>query len=172
MAIRLGVSQATVLRAVARGTLKPAKTTRGGHRRFRPEDIDAVAQELRPNLGSDVHLISSGQAARLLGVSQPTVIRAVRDGRLQPDETTPGGHNRFVKERIQELAPLAVELVGTGGAALALGLTVQKVLRAVQLGTLSPAAITPGGHRRFAASHLSSNGVEKAGRDGLGHGLG
>jgi excisionase family DNA binding protein len=168
---RLGVSQATVLRAVARGTLKPARTTQGGHRRFRPEDIDALARALRPNLRTDAGLISTGPAARLLSVSQPTVIRAVRDGRLQPDETTPGGHHRFLEARIRELAPLAGELVSTGGAARALGLTVHKVLRAVHQGTLSPAAITPGGHRRFAVSHLAVNGGDQDGGDGLGHGV-
>ena len=169
---RLGVSQATVLRAVTRGTLKPAKTTRGGHRRFRPEDIDALARALRPNVGSDAHLISTGQAARLLGVSQPTVVRAVREGRLQPDETTPGGHHRFVEERIQELAPFTAELVGTGEAARALGLSVQEVLRAVHRGELNPAAITPGGHRRFAAANLTANGGSQTGSDGWSHGGG
>jgi excisionase family DNA binding protein len=182
VAIRLGVSQATVLRAVARGILKPALTTRGGHRRFHAEAVDALARALRPHVGGDVRLISTGQVARLLGVSQPTVVRAVREGRLQPDETTPGGHHRFVEARIRELAPFTSELVGTSGAARALGLTVQKVLRAVHQGQLSPVAITPGGHRRFAASHLSNHGgersigpvlnaqpVRQAGPDGWGH---
>ncbi len=117
-------------------------------------------------------MISTGQAARLLGVSQPTVIRAVREGRLQPDETTPGGHHRFVEERIRKLAPFTSDLVGISGAARALGLTVQKVLKAVHQGRLSPAAITPGGHRRFAASQISSNGGELARGDGLGQGVG
>ena len=49
--------------------------------------------------------------------------------------------------------------MGTGSAALALGLSVDKLLRAVHQGTVTPAAVTPGGHRRFAASQLSSNGV-------------
>ena len=40
-------------------------------------------------------LISTGEAARLLGVSQQTLNRAVRRGRLQPTLTTPGGHRRF-----------------------------------------------------------------------------
>ena len=40
-------------------------------------------------------LVSTGEAARLLGVSQPTLNRAVRRGRLRPTLTTPGGHRRF-----------------------------------------------------------------------------
>src|SRR5438128_1638565 len=76
VAARLGVSQATVSRAVAKGLLHPALITPGGHRRFRSEDIEAFA-------------------ARLLGVSQPTLNRAVRRGRLHATVTTPGGHRRF-----------------------------------------------------------------------------
>jgi hypothetical protein len=91
-----------------------------------------------------------------MAVSQHTVIRACRDGRLKPDETTPGGHLRFSEKRIRLLAPLTNELVGTAGAARALGLTVDKLLRAVHSGMVTPAAVTPGGHRRFAAAGLSS----------------
>ena len=153
---RLGISQATVLRAAARGILVPAEATPGGHLRFRLEDVGAMAGAPSPELGPSAKLISTGAAARLLGVSQHTVIRACREGRLRPDETTPGGHHRFSERRIQELAPLAAELVGTGGAARALGLTADKLRRAVQRGIVTPAAVTPGGHRRFAAEELAS----------------
>ncbi|HET9782279.1 MAG TPA: helix-turn-helix domain-containing protein [Candidatus Dormibacteraeota bacterium] len=90
LAARLGVSQATVSRAVARGLLQPAAVTPGGHRRF---------DELEPG---EPHngLISSSQAAELLGVSQPTLNRAVRKGRLRPTVTTPGGHRRFDRESL------------------------------------------------------------------------
>ena len=40
-------------------------------------------------------LLTTGEAARLLGVSQPTLNRAVRRGRLHATVTTPGGHRRF-----------------------------------------------------------------------------
>jgi excisionase family DNA binding protein len=156
VAKRLGLSQATVLRAVARGTLTPAETTPGGHHRFSPDDVKAFAMALSPKLSGSVKLISTGAAARLLGVSQHTVMRACREGRLVPDETTPGGHHRFSEKRIRKLAPTADDLIGSGGAARALGLTVGKLRRAVQQGTVTPAAITPGGHRRFAAADLSS----------------
>jgi excisionase family DNA binding protein len=153
---RLGVSQATVLRAVARGTLTPAKTTPGGHHRFRLDAIEALAGAPSPDLGPVTTFISTGGAARLLAVSQHTVIRACRDGRLKPDETTPGGHLRFSEERIRRLAPLANELKGTGETARVLGLTAGRLRRAVHDGTVTPATVTPGGHRRFAATDLVS----------------
>ena len=99
VAERLGVSQATVIRAVARGILPTAAITPGGHRRFRAQDIDALAWPPAGGRGR-AGMISTGQAARLLGVSQPTVIRAVQHGRLEPDKITPGGHYRFTPERI------------------------------------------------------------------------
>lgn len=94
MATRLGVSQATVARAVARGFLRPALVTPGGHRRFSEEDVEAYASSLQDE-PEGARLITTGEAARLLGVSQPTLNRAVRRGRLTPTLTTPGGHRRF-----------------------------------------------------------------------------
>jgi len=81
------VSQATVLRAVARGLLRPALVTPGGHRRFSAEGLQDDPDGAR--------LLTTGEAARLLGVSQPTLNRAVRRGRIHPTLTTPGGHRRF-----------------------------------------------------------------------------
>jgi excisionase family DNA binding protein len=154
---RLRVSQATVLRAVARRTLIPAETTPGGHHRFRLLDVVAYATAAAPNLISGTKLIGSREAARLLGLSQHTVIRACREGHLIADGVTPGGHHRFSETRIQALAPYACKLVGSGTAARTLGLTVDKLLRAVQRGAVTPATITPGGHRRFATAELSWN---------------
>ena len=94
MALRLGVSQATVARAVARGLLRPALITPGGHRRFSEVDVETYAASLQDE-PEGARLISTGEAARLLGVSQPTLNRAVRSGKLQPTLTTPGGHRRF-----------------------------------------------------------------------------
>jgi excisionase family DNA binding protein len=108
-------------------------------------------------------LISTGQTARLLGVSQHTVIRACREGRLEADEVTPGGHRRFSEARIRALSPADHDLVGTGGAARALGLTVSRLLRAVERGTVSLATVTPGGHRRFAADALSMTALHPNG---------
>jgi excisionase family DNA binding protein len=123
----------------------------GGHHRFRPEDVQAAGKALAPRVrGGNARLISTGQAARLLAVSQHTVIRAVKEGRLKPDETTPGGHHRFSEDRIWQMAPRVGVLVGIAGAARVLGISVDQVLRAVHQGTLQPVAVTPGGHRRFA----------------------
>jgi excisionase family DNA binding protein len=94
VAARLGVSQATVSRAVARGLLHPALVTPGGHRRFSEGDVEALAQNLQDE-PDGARLVTTGEAARLLGVSQPTLNRAVRNGRLRPTLVTPGGHRRF-----------------------------------------------------------------------------
>ena len=113
--------------------------------------------------------MSTSETARLLGVSQHTVIRACREGRLVPDEITPGGHRRFSPDRIHGLAPLAGDLVGTSGAARVLGLTADRLRRAVHQGTVTPAAVTPGGHRRFATAELASSAM-RTNRDGGGNG--
>jgi excisionase family DNA binding protein len=100
LANRLGVSRATVLRAVARGLLHPAAVTPGGHRRFL---IDDLADNLRASAeqpGRRPDLVSSSEAARLLGVSQPTLNRAVREGRVRPAAVTPGGHRRFAPSQL------------------------------------------------------------------------
>jgi len=76
---------------------KPAVVTPGGHRRFRPEDVEGFARR-----GTSVELVSSKEAARLLGVSQPTLNRAVRDGRVRPAAVTPGGHRRFAASELAE----------------------------------------------------------------------
>ena len=94
VAVRLGVSQATVSRAVARGLLRPALVTPGGHRRFNEKDVEAFAETLLDE-PEGARLVTTGEAARILGVSQPTLNRAVRKGRLRPTVTTPGGHRRF-----------------------------------------------------------------------------
>jgi excisionase family DNA binding protein len=91
LAQRLGVSRATVLRAVARGLLTPAVVTPGGHRRFLLEDAEGLA---RPEL------VTSRAAARLLGISQPTLNRAVREGKVRPTAVTPGGHRRFATSEL------------------------------------------------------------------------
>jgi len=97
LAQRLGISRATVLRAVARGLLKPALVTPGGHRRFLSEDVDGLESRLAID-----GLIGSSEAARLLGVSQQTLNRAVRNGSVRPAVITPGGHRRFTSSDIAE----------------------------------------------------------------------
>jgi excisionase family DNA binding protein len=101
LADRLGVSRATVLRAVAKGRLKPALVTPGGHRRFRAQDVEELGGLLTGD-GRSRELISSSEAARLLGVSQQTLNRAVREGRVRPAIVTPGGHRRFQSSDLVE----------------------------------------------------------------------
>jgi excisionase family DNA binding protein len=98
-AARLGVSQSTLLRAVARGWLIPALTTPGGHRRFRVHDVERLAAGL-PGPSTSPDLVRSSEAARLLGVSQHTVNRAAREGRLRSASITPGGHRRFATSEL------------------------------------------------------------------------
>src|SRR2546427_13254803 len=87
VALRLGVSQATVLRAVARGLLRPALITPGGHRRFSPKEVEAFADGL-PDDPDGARPGSPGEAARLPGGSQPTLKPASPPGRLRPTLTT------------------------------------------------------------------------------------
>jgi excisionase family DNA binding protein len=98
LADRLGVSRATVVRAVARGRLRPALVTPGGHRRFLPQEVEG----LQPGLSAEAPaLVGSAEAARILGVSQQTLNRAVRLGRLTPTAVTPGGHRRFAVSELE-----------------------------------------------------------------------
>ena len=40
-------------------------------------------------------LVTIGEASKVLGVSITTLRRWEKEGRLQPDEITPGGHRRY-----------------------------------------------------------------------------
>lgn len=68
--------------------------------------------------------LTTGEAAALLGVSKPTVVRAIQRGMLRPALVTPGLHRRFRREdvlafRASILAcptPVEVNLTGHGTA--------------------------------------------------------
>jgi excisionase family DNA binding protein len=45
-------------------------------------------------------LVSTGEAARRLGVNLRTLQRWVREGLIEPDWTTPGGHMRWDVDRL------------------------------------------------------------------------
>jgi excisionase family DNA binding protein len=111
-ATRLGVSRATVWRAVARGLLAPALVTPGGQRRFAPADVEALAASLERD-GHGPNLLSTGEAARMLGISQPTLNRAVRSGRLKAARVTPGGHRRFYRFELTTSLAFTLEEVAS-----------------------------------------------------------
>ena len=47
--------------------------------------------------------LSTSEAARWLGISKSTLIRAVNRGDIQPAFRTPGRHLRFTLEELQEI---------------------------------------------------------------------
>jgi len=83
--------------------LQPAVVTPGGHRRFLVEDFARQARSGSAGVG----LVGSSEAARLLGVSQPTLNRAVREGRVRAAAVTPGGHRRFATSELLEAVQAA-----------------------------------------------------------------
>ena len=44
--------------------------------------------------------LTTGETAALLGVSKPTVVRAIERGMLRPALVTPGQHRRFRREDV------------------------------------------------------------------------
>jgi excisionase family DNA binding protein len=47
--------------------------------------------------------LSTSEAARWLGISKSTLIRAVNRGAIQPAFRTPGRHLRFTPEMLQQI---------------------------------------------------------------------
>jgi len=59
---------------------------------------------------SGVRLVSTGEAARAIGVGRRTLTRWATDGLVQPDAYTAGGHMRWDVERLRaELRRIAAE---------------------------------------------------------------
>jgi excisionase family DNA binding protein len=63
--------------------------------------------------------LTTGEAAALLGVSKPTIVRAIQRGQLRPALVTPGLHRRFRRDdllafRSSVLSFPGVELTGRG----------------------------------------------------------
>ena len=48
-------------------------------------------------------MLTSGEAARLMNVSKPTIHYWMRKGRLKPDATTSGGHHRFSLDAVRKM---------------------------------------------------------------------
>jgi len=59
---------------------------------------------------SGARLVSTGEAARAIGVGRRTLSRWAADGLVEPDSYTAGGHMRWDVERLRaELRRLAAE---------------------------------------------------------------
>src|SRR5919201_4963717 len=102
----LGVSPATILRAVHEGRLQPSTVTAGGHFRFTMEALRAYGGgkvSVRRETPSTFVLLSSKDVASRLGLSQATIVRAVQRGLIEPTVVTPGGHYRFAPNAVAEI---------------------------------------------------------------------
>ncbi|HXA28183.1 MAG TPA: helix-turn-helix domain-containing protein [Candidatus Angelobacter sp.] len=60
-------------------------------------------------------LLTTGQAAALLGVSKPTLVRAVQRGQLRPALVTPGQHRRFLREDLLAFRATSLGQPGSDG---------------------------------------------------------
>src|SRR5713101_4138049 len=58
--------------------------------------------------------LSTSEAARWLGISKSTLIRAVNRGEIQPAFRTPGRHLRFTPDSLRERRPLGQVLLAQG----------------------------------------------------------
>src|SRR5919198_4277626 len=114
-------------------------------------------------------LLTSGRAAELLGISQATVLRAVRDGQLMPALVTDGGHYRFSEATLRAWADAHgqgparggvlegnFQLFGSEGLASRLRVSPATIVRAVKRGVITPTLITPGGHYRFSPGDVAA----------------
>ena|SRR5438270_9587957 len=101
-------------------------------------------------------------------MSQATLLRAVRDGRLQPTVITAGGHYRFSEEHLRSwaaggengttaYAPIEnnFRLFTSDGLAKRLRVSQATVIRAVKRGLITPSVVTPGGHYRFSPNDVA-----------------
>src|SRR5438105_7594650 len=121
----LGVSPATILRAVHEGRLEASATTAGGHYRFSMEALRAYGGSKvssRREGPSSFLLLSSKDVASRLGLSQATIVRAVQRGQIEPTVVTPGGHYRFAPKEIAQIGRVLNHVAErepfTAGAAL------------------------------------------------------
>lgn len=116
----------------------------------------AGADRLDDLTDSDGEYCSSGEAARLFGVSVKTVQLWSESGRLKSWRTS-GGHRRFALADLRELVDSSggpSELYySTGDAAKLLGVSSKSIQMWADAGYLS-ADRTIGGHRRFSITSL------------------
>ena len=177
----LGVDRNTLTRWATTGVIASFRTP-GGHRRYRPADVEALRVKLQapnasrpPGLVDD--LLGPTEVARLIGVHPKHVARLANTGKLPVAMRTPGGHRRFRPADVEALRvklqdpkgslppePLA-ELLGATEVARLVGVGPKSVIRWSDTGRLPAVMRTPGGHRRwrrtdvdrFLAEHPSSS---------------
>lgn len=117
----LGVSSQTLRRMEERGKVSARRTSggdkQGGHRRFYTHDILRLAEEnpeeVQRRTGAETftpeevgNLVPADEAARLLGVSRPTLRRWEREGKLVAHRQRLGKKVVYNRETIEKLAEL------------------------------------------------------------------
>lgn len=103
----MGVSLNTISKYMRQDIIKPIKSVNKVNYFDRKE-----IEDFSKSLGSTdfENLISSSQAAKILGVTASCINRYRRENRLIPDRTLPGGSHFFLKDKIVKIAELAEEL--------------------------------------------------------------
>lgn len=71
-----------------------------GRSKIYEEDLQDVFDAMRMRLGEPKETVTTSKAAKLLGLSPSTVLRAIEHGQIQAWKT-PGGHNRVVLSDVQ-----------------------------------------------------------------------
>jgi len=95
----LGISTKTLRRWEKSGKIQAIRTV-GGHRRFRLEDLNNLKGK-KPQRQTQ-SLIAINNAAEDLGVSEKTIRRWEKEGKMESVRTA-GGHRRFTTEAIQQV---------------------------------------------------------------------
>ena len=101
----LGVSRNTLIRWTTTGVLAPFRTP-GGHRRYRPADIEALRVKLQqpevpPELADD--LLGISEVARRVGVHPQSVRRWADTGELPAAWQAPSGYRRYRPADVEAL---------------------------------------------------------------------
>jgi DNA-binding transcriptional MerR regulator len=114
-------------------------------------------------------LLSTGQAAKIIGVSTSSLSHWVNGGLIEPTLVTPGGQYRFdldeLRAQIRRRLPAgeleagaskAKRMLSTGEAAKAIGVSPRSLSRWTSEGLIEPSLVTPGGQFRFDLDELKA----------------
>ena len=162
----LGVDRKALTRWTGAGVIASFRTP-GGHRRYRPADVEGLRVKLRastasrpPGLADD--LLGPTEVVRLIGVHpKKHVVRLSNTGKLPVARRTPGSHRRFRPADVEALRvklqdpngsqppePLP-ELLGVTEVARLGEIDPKSVTRWSDTGKLPAVMRTPSGHRRW-----------------------